>query len=538
MKKKLLCSTAIMLACTTALSAYTQDVYAYTYNKDFISRQGVENLGKADVVNIAFHETGNWHPNADAQGNAGYFSDYERSKAIVQFIADDEQVIQLAPIDTINWHLGINETGTTDITFNNTIGIEICVNVILREDLDPELRDKIMNRQIILHFEDGWDKDRNLPLLDYKKVWDEEKSVEKYERALSNAIVFVGEVVKEQYPHINIVKHQDYSNKYCPRRILDMGRWGEIIDRVNDTEMNERDRANKITNYISNVGDVMYFDDYVNGVTNAPVTPEVVDNSSKIIGYVPFDKDKAMGLVLQQNPSPKIYDLKLQMELIDKYAQKYDINPEVVFGQEMQETGWYSFQYDVQPEQNNFAGLGAIGNGERGNYYKNQDEGVEAQVQHLWRYSHTGNFDYPIVDQRWDNAAHLAGTIFTVQGMAGKWATDPNYASGNGGETGIEKIIRQYRDFVVTDNYFKEEEIPAVEEAPVEEEAAQVTQVSENGQIEEITTQKTALKDGTYTVKNLVIENNDDIPEAIIVKNNNKDKIIVVPDEDIIYLKS
>lgn len=55
-----------------------------------------------------------------------------------------------------------------------------------------------------------------------------------------------------------------------------------------------------------------------------------------------------------------------------------NIRPEVAFCQAMKETGFLQFGHDVKPDQCNFAGLGATGNGVAGNSFASVREGIRA----------------------------------------------------------------------------------------------------------------------------------------------------------------
>lgn len=68
-----------------------------------------------------------------------------------------------------------------------------------------------------------------------------------------------------------------------------------------------------------------------------------------------------------------------------------NIRPEVAFCQAMKETGFLQFGHDVKPDQCNFAGLGATGNGVAGNTFASVREGIRAQIQHLKAYATTDN---------------------------------------------------------------------------------------------------------------------------------------------------
>ena len=109
------------------------------------------------------------------------------------------------------------------------------------------------------------------------------------------------------------------------------------------------------------------------------------------------------------------------------------IKVEVAFIQAMHETGNLKFGGDVKIEQFNFAGLGATGNGNPGNSFKDVREGVRAQVQHLKCYANKEPLKNDCVDPRWGE--WLRGKAPYVEWLSKDnnpngigWATDPKYA--------------------------------------------------------------------------------------------------------------
>lgn len=86
-------------------------------------------------------------------------------------------------------------------------------------------------------------------------------------------------------------------------------------------------------------------------------------------------------------------------EILYDEAVLEGIKPEVVFGQAMNETGYLKFGGDVQPDQFNFAGLGATG-GVPGESFPSVKIGLRAQVQHLKAYASTENLNSACVDNR------------------------------------------------------------------------------------------------------------------------------------------
>ena len=79
------------------------------------------------------------------------------------------------------------------------------------------------------------------------------------------------------------------------------------------------------------------------------------------------------------------------------------VRVEVAFAQAMLETGYLSFGGDVDITQYNFAGMGATGNGVKGNYYATVRIGIRAQIQHLKCYASTEALNGARVDQRWND---------------------------------------------------------------------------------------------------------------------------------------
>ena len=101
------------------------------------------------------------------------------------------------------------------------------------------------------------------------------------------------------------------------------------------------------------------------------------------------------------------------------------VRPEVLFAQAMHETGWLRFGGDVKPEQCNFGGLGATGNGVSGLTFPDVATGLRAQVQHLKAYASTDPLKTQCVDPRFYYVTR--GCAPCVEDLAGRWASDRNY---------------------------------------------------------------------------------------------------------------
>ena len=117
-------------------------------------------------------------------------------------------------------------------------------------------------------------------------------------------------------------------------------------------------------------------------------------------------------------------------------ANAEGVKPEVVFAQEMHETGWLQFGGDVKPEQCNFAGLGATGGGNPGLSFESVRMGVRAQVQHLKAYASTKPLNQACIDPRFKYVTR--GTAPTLAKLDGHWAVP-----GNGYGNSIFSLIKQ-----------------------------------------------------------------------------------------------
>jgi len=141
-------------------------------------------------------------------------------------------------------------------------------------------------------------------------------------------------------------------------------------------------------------------------------------------GNVSADK---MALFLLSN-NPRL-DGNFARTLANIYVEEAafeGVNHDIAFVQMCLETGFLRFGGDVKPEQNNFAGLGAIGGGEPGLSFPDTRIGVRAQIQHLKAYGSEEPLRGELVNPRFRFVQR--GRAPTYEGLAGTWAMDPQYA--------------------------------------------------------------------------------------------------------------
>ena len=142
---------------------------------------------------------------------------------------------------------------------------------------------------------------------------------------------------------------------------------------------------------------------------------------------------KATGAIYPQEYNDLGVNLETFIDLYIQEANAEGIRAEVAFAQAMLETGRLKFGGDVKVGQFNFAGLGATGGvpgfdfaAKYGDNATGIRTGIRAHIQHLKCYACNSPLNQTKVDPCWNDAIRLRAT--TVEGLAGTWAADLNYA--------------------------------------------------------------------------------------------------------------
>jgi len=112
-----------------------------------------------------------------------------------------------------------------------------------------------------------------------------------------------------------------------------------------------------------------------------------------------------------------------------RHGEQLGVRWDIAYFQMLIETGNLKFGGDVRPSQNNFAGLGATGDGEHGESFKDVSAGVKAHLEHLLMYSGT-RIENPTAErtrkvQEWGVLTEWQKTIkgpMTFSQLARKWA--------------------------------------------------------------------------------------------------------------------
>ena len=126
-------------------------------------------------------------------------------------------------------------------------------------------------------------------------------------------------------------------------------------------------------------------------------------------------------------------------ESLDVFVQLYideaeaeGIRADIAFAQAMLETGYLQYGGDVSIEQFNFAGLGATGNGVKGESFPDVRTGIRAHIQHLKAYANSESLKNTCVDTRFGYVKRASAPYVEWLGISENpnklgWASSRNY---------------------------------------------------------------------------------------------------------------
>ena len=145
-----------------------------------------------------------------------------------------------------------------------------------------------------------------------------------------------------------------------------------------------------------------------------------------IMGQGKVNSDKMERFLFKNNPGINGNYIRMMARLYIEEASFEGVNHDIAFAQMCLETGFLNFGGDVKFEQNNFAGLGAVGNGAPGLSFPDPRTGVRAHIQHLKAYGSEDPLNLALVNPRFRFVRR--GSSPTIEGLAGTWAADRQYA--------------------------------------------------------------------------------------------------------------
>jgi flagellum-specific peptidoglycan hydrolase FlgJ len=183
--------------------------------------------------------------------------------------------------------------------------------------------------------------------------------------------------------------------------------------------------------------------------------PEKVKIVDKSLKRTDADCVKAIKKILSNNAT---FDVEIAKAFF-KLAPKYGIDPMMAIAQSILETGWFKYAGSaVTADQHNYCGLGVTSTGVKGATFETVEDGVTAQLQHLFAYGCKEALasSEKVLDPRFSLVTRGIATYW--QQLAGRWAC-PGYdktkyatpaeamAAGN---TYGQKILTLYKSIEAT----------------------------------------------------------------------------------------
>lgn len=148
--------------------------------------------------------------------------------------------------------------------------------------------------------------------------------------------------------------------------------------------------------------------------------------ATPICGELEVDIDRMYEFVRTHNE-------EFPREIAEAYyriGKKYGVRGDIALCQAILETGWFRFADDtaVTSDQYNFCGLGVTSNKERGHAFQSIEDGVTAQIQHLFAYGSRDELPEgeTIIDPRFSYVSR--GSAATWEELNGRWAANRHYS--------------------------------------------------------------------------------------------------------------
>lgn len=173
---------------------------------------------------------------------------------------------------------------------------------------------------------------------------------------------------------------------------------------------------------------------------NATTCTVLADGKTPLTGIWTGTADRLASYLLGICPAPRFtVDVTTLADYYIRYCAEAGLRADLLWAQMIHETGYGRYGGDVSPEQNNYAGLGAIGGGVPGLTFSSAEAGVMAHVAHMVAYV------YPTSPVDWANAStdprydlvNPQGVAAVLADLNGRWAV-PGDTYGQS----IEKIAR------------------------------------------------------------------------------------------------
>lgn len=162
-------------------------------------------------------------------------------------------------------------------------------------------------------------------------------------------------------------------------------------------------------------------------VIAALVSVSAIWADTPILGDPEVDARRMTEFIRRHNPD---FDSSIA-EAYYNIGRRYGVRGDIAICQAILETGWFKFSSGtaVTADQHNYCGLGVTELKSKGLTFSSIEEGVTAQIQHLYAYASRRKLPEgePHVDPRFDYVPR--GIAPTWESLSGKWAINTEYGS-------------------------------------------------------------------------------------------------------------
>lgn len=137
-----------------------------------------------------------------------------------------------------------------------------------------------------------------------------------------------------------------------------------------------------------------------------PPKEESKEQGTLIMGKTEATTAQMVAYALKGNSKPLLPFCTIEelAEIFIEEAELEGVRADVAWAQSLKETGYFKYGGIVLPEQNNYAGIGAVNGNSQGQAasFESPRLGVRAQIQHLKAYASTEALKQPCVDPRFN----------------------------------------------------------------------------------------------------------------------------------------
>ena len=152
----------------------------------------------------------------------------------------------------------------------------------------------------------------------------------------------------------------------------------------------------------------------------------------KIMGHAQATAEQMKDYIKRVNPLvPESVEKMIPLYLIE--GETEGVRGDIAFAQSCLETSNFTFEdSSVTLDQNNFAGIGVVQNGMKGNSWKKPQLGIRAQIQHLKAYASSEDLEGKCVDNRFGYVTRESAPYVEWLGIQENpngvgWAAGKNY---------------------------------------------------------------------------------------------------------------